>query len=300
MARQLADWFRSPVLHISVDTYFKKGAKALCCYDDRRRCAEMPESVESNVCAAHLKRLVEVLSAADHVPSADWFRECPDREGVTGKSLKSDRAVVVVEGFVLLAEPCLVDICDHIVFIDSDEDTCCRRRFGRKAHTGKDVDREYAAFQQEYSHVYRHHRDLRPRFCEVMHGLSCVVVDGRGKEQEVFDAALHGLQLAMAEPQPWQGQLDPDAPDLVRSHSDEFGVGASNYDRETLERWMALAQTGGEALKRAKKIPSEKRCLAYREAVDAFEQAIALRPDFQKCHQGLSMALKGIAANTEA
>ena len=67
------------------------------------------------------------------------------------------------------------------------------------------------------------------------------------------------------------------APSVIRSLSDEFGSGANNYSRSTLEEWREYGLKAAEAIK----------IRDYGVAIQSLEMTIALRPDWEKGHTNL-------------
>lgn len=197
LAKQLADAFDSPILPISADRYFKN-RKPTCCYGTGRACPEMPESVDQSALARELQSLVELLTTVDSMPSVS-LKDCLDRSDRVGHRLGDKQVVLMVEGFVLLAELTLVELCDHLVWLECDEETGCQRRFKRRMlnkHT-KDAAAEFAQFQSFYGHVWRHHVDLKPVFQEAMVGRSAIRLDSRTAPEEVYHQAFRELQTAI-------------------------------------------------------------------------------------------------------
>eukprot|EP00746_Dinoflagellata_sp_MGD_P105183 gnl/MRDRNA2_/MRDRNA2_43740_c0_seq1.p1 gnl/MRDRNA2_/MRDRNA2_43740_c0~~gnl/MRDRNA2_/MRDRNA2_43740_c0_seq1.p1 ORF type:complete len:743 (+),score=141.05 gnl/MRDRNA2_/MRDRNA2_43740_c0_seq1:95-2323(+) len=141
-----------------------------------------------------------------------------------------------------------------------------------------------------------HDTRMQPVFCA--EGYEALAEDGEGcvvlfpvQRQQVL-RLVQTTATAMA----------PEASDLVRASSSKYGPGASNYDESTMKRWFELGQAANAALRSAKEKDKDKETYheELRRAVEAYREALELRPDFVRGHVGLARALRLLGENAEA
>ena len=100
-----------------------------------------PDSLETELLAAHLADLLEGLPIAQ--PVYDFAQHVRTAETVTVEP----RAVVIVEGILVLAERPLRDLMDLKIFVDTDPDLRLMRRLERDvAERGRTVESVFAQY----------------------------------------------------------------------------------------------------------------------------------------------------------
>ncbi|CCD20909.1 hypothetical protein ERJ75_001456900 [Trypanosoma vivax] len=198
IASRLAEMLCSPLLPISMDAFFDKNAYEqfgtwedprcirnadyVRCVSDIRHCIR-----NFGACVAPLQKVKE---ASQFIRSSSSLTNPPRPRGaavaaslsdnVVAESCKSvaanldqhNRAVaddevetvyIVCEGFLLFATPAVCELCDYFIFVDTDYETACLRRFLRKprrsathiqAHYYSDkIERMHAARRKSSQHV---------------------------------------------------------------------------------------------------------------------------------------------------
>jgi len=121
-----------------------------------------PSSLETELCAAHLRELQQGRSVAQPVYDFSTHRRTPETR------LLEPRPVILVEGILVLAEPALREHMDLKVFVDADADVRILRRMerdiGERGRTLSSVrDQYYSTVRPSYEQFVapsRRHADL--------------------------------------------------------------------------------------------------------------------------------------------
>lgn len=115
--------------------------------------------------------------------------------------MTEDPVVVVVEGFLIFAEPSLVDVCTHLVEIGLDGRTGAIRRCRRERGDPTAVpDDRYLRFCR---HIYSHHMEIREQMSQnasqraAALGRRLISVDGASPQEEVLRTVLDELHRSL-------------------------------------------------------------------------------------------------------
>jgi len=128
--------------------------------------------VDHDLLISQLEHLERILGTSENIPEITiktgmGRTKVLDVEGKVGSPLSSDQVWVVVEGFILFAEPKLVKMLSYGLWLDMDEVTGAARRFKREGYYGPPdmSNQSFVRYQNGfYKHVYEQyveHRDLQ-------------------------------------------------------------------------------------------------------------------------------------------
>merc|ERR1712232_699454 len=198
VAEVLAQELRSPIRHIQADWFFKarlpKCPKSSACW-------ELPASVDCPLMVSELRRIAGELSAKT-VPSitlqgTNKRKVKLDLPGVVGTRIVARPVVIVVEGFVLFAEPSLVELMSNFIWLDMDSMTGAVRRYLRSRAGPGPPDESNPAFRkwkkEGYDgHIYQHYEELKTLQLENVErtGRPAVRIDASLAKDVVLQTAL--------------------------------------------------------------------------------------------------------------
>jgi len=214
IAKRLAAVLGSPIIPIQADWFFKTFSEFHSC-PQREHCWELSTSVDSTCLAAQLQLISCKLAAADKVvPSitittTKSCTRCLDAEGLVGSNLPSGPIYVIVEGFVLFANPQLVAILDHGIWLDMDMITGAIRRYSREGRVGPSdlTNPIFVQYVDEfYRHIFEHHAADRELQLGIIRGKLCARIDATEKPEAVAGQALAALNAALGEDKEADGQ----------------------------------------------------------------------------------------------
>jgi len=196
LAAKLAEEFNSPVQAIQGDKWMKP--RDLPCCSCQEACFEQPESVDLPELARRLRELVQDLACCDLEPGI----EPPFQP--SGVALSSKPTVVVVESCVLFAEPQILSLCDHLMWLELESDAACKRRFERDSpHDCSEVlDEERSddgpmlqSFRRNVGdHVYLHHAENSVVMRRNVASKHCIDIDAAQPQESVAAAAVAALR----------------------------------------------------------------------------------------------------------
>ena len=186
LANRLVEALQSPVNALSADWYFCKPRNIKPC----RKCPQCWEQVSSvnlDGLALDLGKLTNALATAPSgpVPEISFGHSAHNVCGISGKNpARIDRAgvtlthepvVVVVDGFLLFANPSVCEMLHAGIFLLADDvEMLARRRFQRQGGCLEDA-AAWAEARDEYvQHIYEHHLRAQPGMLEkaraILHG----------------------------------------------------------------------------------------------------------------------------------
>lgn len=208
----LASLLNCPFLPMCSDDWFKALRDLPACPHEppatgnvawrRDICPELPESQDLPSLYAALQHVVKQLATAPNGAVPDVCVQTPGGRFQLPKTgfcpLLSDQPVyVIVEGFVIFAEPDLVARCNRLFWLEMSCETGSRRRFFRE--TGRwprDPDPGYDRFQKIYAgHIYESHRRCRGRMLENIRAREPVVIDVNKDADAVLRDVRDALQV---------------------------------------------------------------------------------------------------------
>lgn len=158
--------------------------------------------------ADQLRFVIQALSSASVVPSITLRTEevrgqcCLDVPGKKGAAFDDGPVILIVEGFVLFADAEVVQLCHHLVCIDLDCDTSCKRRFLRERSSPADEKSpQYMQFRARYGatgtcSIWHHHLEAKEAMTALTRDRPRIMIDGRKPAVEVADSALAALMAA--------------------------------------------------------------------------------------------------------
>merc|ERR1719409_1947326 len=123
ISRRLCAALDSPIIPIQADCFFVPDLPPCPCRP--WGCWELPASVDSALLLTQMQHVSHILAGAETVPSitipiTKGHTCCLDAEGVVGKKLGAGPIYVVVEGFLLFADPKVASMFSHCLWLDMD------------------------------------------------------------------------------------------------------------------------------------------------------------------------------------
>lgn len=192
---RLAAALGSPLIAIQADWYFKPDLPAC---PSCPRCWECPSSVDVDLLLSQLAVVAQVLASEDAVPTltiacTKGRTKCLDAEGFVGTTLSDETVYVVVEGFLLFADPRLVTLLTHCLWLDVDGSTGAMRRFAREGNPGPydDSNRRFVKYKNNFlGHIYKHYEEFRDLQLRNAGDRVCAQLDASLPADEVAEQAV--------------------------------------------------------------------------------------------------------------
>ena len=172
MATGLAEALQSPIRTLSADWFFKKMRDIRPCRT-HARCSELASSVDAEGLAQDVYELSAALASAPTgpVPELKFGHRAHGVHGVSatrpvtvsrsGFILTNEPVYVVIEGFVLFADPGVCAMLHAAIWLEAEDgEMLARRRFIRN---GGEDEEAWRAFREDFiDHVYAHHLQAAP------------------------------------------------------------------------------------------------------------------------------------------
>lgn len=194
----------SPLIPVQGDWFFKSPLP--CCPHRPNGCWELPTSVDSALMLTQLESIASVFVAADTIPSVTIQQtkgrhKCLDAEGLVGRSLGAGPVYIIVEGFLLFADPKLASKFLHCLWLDMDCATGTMRRFKRDGGHGdcNDANPDFVKYRKEKygGHIYPHYEEFRPLQLSNVKGKLRARIDVNRPANVVAEEAVDVLQKAI-------------------------------------------------------------------------------------------------------
>jgi len=182
VARELAQALPEGRAHIlEYDAYYKKQSHL----SDEQRSEinyDHPDALDSALLAEHVELLR--VGAAAEIPVYDFVSH--DRSPNT-RSLEP-RPVLIVEGIMALAVPCIRELFDIKIFVDTDADLRVFRRIRR------DIEQRGRSFNSVREQYYSTVRPMHMEFVEPSKRFADLIVPEGGSNQVALEVLVARLQ----------------------------------------------------------------------------------------------------------
>lgn len=194
LSKYLAEELLCPLEVLGSDMWFKWASLPPCPHGYTGKCPEIPESQDLLMLCEALSSVVYQLATADNGEVPDIVVNTPMEKHVflskTGEQLSDNPVHVIVEGFVIFAESSLVSLCHHLLWLETDCNISCQRRWSRKKR-GK---ASLISFQDVYTnHIFKAHEQCRERMLANLKHRAYTVLDANLDECMVRKNALAAL-----------------------------------------------------------------------------------------------------------
>lgn len=203
---------KCPFLPLCSDFWFKAHRDLPACPHEppaagnakwrRDKCPEMPESQDLRSLCVALQHLVLQLGTAPPGLAPDVNVDMPRGriaypKAAFGALLSDEPVYVIVEGFVIFAEPDLVARCHHLFWLEMSCETGCRRRFHRQnKRWPQDTEPKFISFREIYTgHIHESHRRCRDRMLGNIRGREHVQIDAEQGADAILRAASSALRV---------------------------------------------------------------------------------------------------------
>ena len=174
LARALCQWLRSPWEPIGTDLYRRHDSNMLCCPHqapdvgkqwDQEHCFEFPASYDLNLLHDDIGKLRHLTATASG-PEPFWLRTpaygwCALKH--TQTLWGSSPMYIIVEGFVLFAEPAIVKQLDVLVWLDIPWELAAERRLRREKKRPDEREEFISTYKDHIHKVERSCRSLYRR-----------------------------------------------------------------------------------------------------------------------------------------
>ena len=206
LAHQLCHWLQCPWEPIGTDVFRRSYRNLPCCphqaTDPKRQwnqkfCYDLPASYDLQLLQEELAKLRHVTATSEEGQGEPFWFKTP-QYGVlalkrTPYPLVNAPTYIVIEGFVVLAEPAIVSQLDHVVWLQIPWELAAERRFNRerRRHASKQSFENFILTYKD--HIYKAEQSCVMLYCrnvsfEVVH-----CVDASQSPCQVLHAVLQSL-----------------------------------------------------------------------------------------------------------